>query len=520
MLRGKRHEPYPYSNGAVDEHSPLQGFPTCSPTTQNSCSKDYYHTEGAYMFIKSRLIIFITISLFAVQSHGQQSPNSLALTVDVSHRMGSIRPLQDLDNGPLCQRGIVDLTRYYKELGVRTVRLHDVPWTYDNAFDINYVFPKWDAAVDNPSNYDFKQTDFYLNTITSLGINVIYRLGYSAEYKTAVHHNNPPPSYQKFADISAHIVQHHNQGWADGQRLGIRYWEIWNEPDGHTFWAGTPEEYDRLYETTAKTLKRMDPSLKVGGPALAANLKFLDQFLNYCQHHQVPVDFVSWHSYSQDPNEVTRVAQRVHEMMKQYGFEHAESILDEWNYGPGNWKNLFTDAKATRAYFDATENETGAAYDATVLMKLQDAPVDIATFYSGTTLMWGMFTSSGAPQKPYYAFLAFRRLLDSPDRVAVDVGGDASVTALAGISQDRRTVRVLISNRSKTSRKLELKLEGLPWKESTRYQEEVVNDRYDLKAVGAGAVPSSSRLAEQVDGESVVLLTIQPSGPQSDVANP
>ena len=40
-------------------------------------------------------------------------------------------------------------------------------------------------------------------------------------------------------------------------------------------------------------------------------------------------------------------------------------------------------------------------------MDLQDAPVDIATFYSGTTLMWGPFTSSGAPQKPYYPFLEF-----------------------------------------------------------------------------------------------------------------
>jgi xylan 1,4-beta-xylosidase len=450
----------------------------------------------------------ILAGCLALSAAAQQTSQ---ITVDAEHTIGKIKPMQDLDNGPLCQRGIVDLTKYYKELGVRWVRLHDVPWTYDNAFDINYVFPKWDADPDQPQNYDFKQTDYYLNTITSQGMDVIYRLGYSAEYKTAVHHNAPPSSYQKFADISAHIIQHHNQGWANGQQDNIRYWEIWNEPDGHSFWAGTPEEYYELYDVTAKTLKKLYPSLKFGGPALAGNLNFLEGFLKYAHEHGTPVDFVSWHIYTQDAAEVARRANKVHELMVQYGYPKAESILDEWNYGPSNWRRLFVDADASRSYFDATQSAFGASFDAAVLIGLQDAPVDIATFYSGTTLMWGLFTSSGAPQKPYYAFLAFRRVLDTPNRLAVDLAPEGTVKVLAGMSEDKRTVRILMTNPSKISQTVQIKLQGLPWKGPSNYEQQLVSDRYDLQSVEGTKTSSSSTFKQDVAGQSVVLLTIRPS---------
>ena len=106
-------------------------------------------------------------------------------------------------------------------------------------------------------------------------------------------------------------------------------------------------------------------------------------------------------------------------MLTQYGYAGAQSVLDEWNYGPSNWDALFHDASATRKYFDSTQNSVGAAFDVAVLIGMEDAPVDIATFYTGTTAMWGLFTAAGVPQKPYYAFLAFTELLKSPKRLAV-----------------------------------------------------------------------------------------------------
>lgn len=138
-------------------------------------------------------------------------------------------------------------------------------------------------------------------------------------------------------------MRHYNQGWANGPKAEIKYWEIWNEPDGDSliFWAGTPESFYRLYSTTARKLKELDPTLKVGGPAIVSNLSFLGGFLNYSQQHQAPVDSVSWHIYTQDAHEVARRARQVHELMVQYGYRNAESVVDEWNYEPDDWRKLF-----------------------------------------------------------------------------------------------------------------------------------------------------------------------------------
>ena len=75
--------------------------------------------------------------------------------------------------------------------------------------------------------------------------------------------------------VCEHIIRHYNEGWANGFKLGIEYWEIWNEPDGkkpngdQPNWSGTPEEFYEMYSVTAAHLKKRFPKLKIGGPALS-----------------------------------------------------------------------------------------------------------------------------------------------------------------------------------------------------------------------------------------------------------
>lgn len=458
---------------------------------------------------------FLTFALTMPQIYAADVATQVIL-LDASRGKGKIKRVNDVDNGPLCQRGIVDLSRYYKELGIQNVRLHDVPWTYDNVLDINYVFPNWEADPDRPQSYDFTQSDYYLKTITSLGINIIFRLGYSAEYKTAIRHNQPPSSYSKWADIATHIVRHYNEGWADGQKANIKYWEVWNEPDGQSlvFWAGTPDSFYRLYEITARKLKSLDSSLKVGGPAIVDSFPFLEGFLKYNREHHVPMDFVSWHAYIRDAHEASFRAHKVHELLTRYGFLDAESILDEWNYAPAQWNKIFVDPIASREYFDSTQDSFGAAFDATVMTELQDAPVDIATFFSGTTFMWGLFTSSGAPQKAYYSFLAFQRLLETPERIAIPPLNQANLSALAGMSRDKKTVRMLVTNlaRDKTTLRLRLELKNLPWAGASSYEQRIIDPNHGLDTVKSGLVLGSNPTIEaQVNGPSVSLFTITPT---------
>jgi hypothetical protein len=61
------------------------------------------------------------------------------------------------------------------------------------------------------------------------------------------------------------------QGWP--HQMGIRYWEVWNEPDYQLFWRGTVEEYYRLLEVAYKSIKAADPQATV----ILGGLAFYDQ---------------------------------------------------------------------------------------------------------------------------------------------------------------------------------------------------------------------------------------------------
>jgi hypothetical protein len=206
------------------------------------------------------------------------------------------------------------------------------------------------------------------------------------------------------------------------------------------------------------------------------------------------------------------VAQRgrdVHQLMAKYDFLGAENIVDEWNYGPADWNKLFKDPAASRTYFDSLQNSFGAAFDATVMTDLQDAPVDIATYFSGTTFMWGIFTSSGAPQKAYYAFLAFQRMLETPQRIAIKPSGEENLSALSGMSGDKKTIRVLITNLDSSKKTIRLELKGLPRSGKAIYEQRIINDTHDLDMVEDGSLAGMDpSIAADIDGPSVSLFTI------------
>lgn len=108
----------------------------------------------------------------------------------------------------------------------------------------------------------------------------------------------PPRDYGKWGDLIQALVRH----WV--QRYGlseVRRWnfEVWNEPNLGGFWAGDQKDYFHLYEVSARAVKRVDPALRVGGPA-TAGAAWAPEFLAFCADNHVPVDFVSTHTYGVD----------------------------------------------------------------------------------------------------------------------------------------------------------------------------------------------------------------------------
>jgi hypothetical protein len=181
---------------------------------------------------------------------------------------------------------------------------------------------------------------------------------------------------------------------------------------------------------------------------------------------------------------VLEMSEKVRGLTTQYGFGKAESILDEWNYMPGDWGRLQTDARYGEEIGKQNKGIAGAAYDAAVLTYLQDSSVDIATFYTGTTIIfWGLFDEYGVPTKPFYSFKAFSELLRTPQR-AFTAGSDREgFTVIAGLSPDKSQATVLITNFAHGPRHYALALKNLPWSEKFTCETYLLDESRNLEMV-------------------------------------
>ncbi len=109
----------------------------------------------------------------------------------------------------------------------------------------------------------------------------------------------PPKDYAKWGELVYQWVRHAVEKYG-AREVEQWYWEVWNEPD-ISYWHGTPEEYDKLYDSAAAGVKRALPRAKVGGPATTGPSSehaaaYLRQFLEHCAATGVPLDFITYHA--------------------------------------------------------------------------------------------------------------------------------------------------------------------------------------------------------------------------------
>jgi len=117
----------------------------------------------------------------------------------------------------------------------------------------------------------------------------------------------PPKDYEKWAELVRQWVLHSVERYGKEEVL-TWYWELWNEPD-ITYWKGTSEEYNKLYDYTADAIKRALPQARVGGPATTGAsapraAAYLRQFLEHCARGKnyvtgktgSPLDLITYHA--------------------------------------------------------------------------------------------------------------------------------------------------------------------------------------------------------------------------------
>jgi xylan 1,4-beta-xylosidase len=443
------------------------------------------------------------------------------IRVDAAKTLGKVQALHGVNGGPLAMSRILDLSDRFREFRPPLIRLHDCRWPNPDVIDMHVVFPDPKADPEKAESYDFARTDEYLAAIADVGSGIVFRLGESIEHGKIRKHVHPPRDPAKWAAACVGIIRHCNEGWANGSKLNIRYWEIWNEPDNRpAMWSGTDEDYFALYAASARAIKKRFPDVKVGGPGLGNSGALKDgrlepspmfrKFLDFCRRESLPLDFFSWHAYGADPRELAQRAKEVRRILDDGGVAHTDSHLNEWNYLPNNdWHGVLDrNPLKRRRWHEELGGPAGAAFVASVLTQLQDAQVDAANYFSAEPQGMGLFDAFGVPKKTFHAMRLFNKMATDGTRLEATSSQDG-VVCLASKSKSANEVFLLLSRQQGQGGRATVRIDSLPWKEATSVEMVVIDERSD----GQPGPRSDFRdgTAIPLGSPSVVLLRFTPS---------
>lgn len=404
--------------------------------------------------------------------------------VDWNAETGRVKPVNAVGQPPMVGAlASWDLLHYLKEAGIPYSRLHDVGgWLGQGLYvDIPNLFPDFGADENDPKSYRFEFTDSLLKALERNGVEPYFRLGVTIEnfvgYRGGFPAQRilPPKDFAKWGRICEHVIRHYTEGWADGCRMKITYWEIWNEPENHPDDKINPmfrapfSEYLRLYGTVAPYLKSKFPHLKIGGyghcgfyagvgsdHVAAANSSPRMQYFIECSHTFLaaardngwPLDFFSFHSYS-EPAEALRQVRFADEHLNEYGFtaDRTERHFNEW---------------LPYVSHDNLGTAKQAAGVAAELIGLQNGPCDLACIYDarcGVGNYSPLFNPlTYRPHKAYYAFTAFNELRKRGTAVKAVLTGAKGLWAAA--AKGAEGAAVMIANDSDAAVPLECDFGG------------------------------------------------------------
>ncbi len=373
---------------------------------------------------------------------------------DTSKTYGKFKILNATNGGPWHKRHANDQYRTnfsdYKAARIPYSRNHDsaVCGIYGGPYshDITCIFPDFNADPYSPDSYDFACTDEAILVCLEAGTETFFRLGQTIEHHIKKHGTVPPKDFRKWAVICEHIIKHYNYGWAKGYKLGIKYWEIWNEADldsddspNKRCWGGTKAEFFDFYEISAKHLKKCFPELKIGGPALAYNEEWAEDFLKRAKENSIPLDFFSWHIYATEPQQITRRAHRIKALLDKYGFGETQSILNEWNYVKG-WEEEFIYS------IESIIGIKGAAFIMAVISEAQKTDIDMLMYYDTRPSAFnGVFDYYTYKKlKGYYPLFWYGSFYDLKEEIR-SVNEPENIYTLAGVDENGKITAIITS---------------------------------------------------------------------------
>jgi len=350
----------------------------------------------------------------------------------------SIQPLLGVNVGPVPagrSPSNGDLTQAYQCIGVTLVRTHD----FYGPLDMSVMYPDLSKDPKSRESYDFRVSDAVWSAVTSGGFEPYLRLGDSWNNVRAPHAER---EMKNWAQACVEVVRHYCQGKWNGFSTAVRYVEIWNEPDNQQFWPRplSALDYYRLYAETSHLLKEAFPGVQVGGPGLtqagfmtARGRQWLEDFLVFVKQTDSPLDFFSWHLYSNNPEDWSSAAQFYREALDEAGFRKKAMHVTEWNTDVRGLPDNGPQALALRT------GGKGASILTAAWIAMQENGVAVSTIYRGTDpdinfpTFYGIFYADGKPKRTALAFSLWAELVQHSERLTLTASPDLGSRPEPGI---------------------------------------------------------------------------------------
>jgi hypothetical protein len=214
----------------------------------------------------------------------QKIKETKPITVDIdgNHAFGIAQPGIISYNISNPTRGDIYVSQKLKDAGPGIMRM----WSFGGyGAQINF----------NPAEgkYEWHYLDKEIIHLRSLGWQPMLCLGECQRWN-----RNPlkhiPGDFGKWAVMAGETVRHYNIDL----KLGLKYWEIWNEHD-IGFWGSSEEEYLQLLKVACAEMKKADPSIIIfaGAWANPAMVKKVGGAMLDKVPPKGLYDGITWHNY-------------------------------------------------------------------------------------------------------------------------------------------------------------------------------------------------------------------------------
>lgn len=255
-----------------------------------------------YFALSIALLCLGTINLHAQKSSEVEIPTSYrTISIDLNKSRGALNTMfKECIGAGRANEGLradwqQQLAMTKKECDFKFIRMHGL------LSDDMAVYRE--DAKGNPE-YNFQYIDALYDFILSINMKPFVELGFMPNALASGSdtlfwwkaNTTPPKDYKKWEALIQNLTQHFTERYGE-EEVKSWYFEVWNEPNlSPGFWSSTQAEYYKLYSSAAKAVKAVNKDYKVGGPA-TAGAAWVPETIEFCVKNNVPLDFISTHSY-------------------------------------------------------------------------------------------------------------------------------------------------------------------------------------------------------------------------------